>query len=298
MRVALSGSSGLIGTALAEALRQGGNEVVALVRRSPGPAEVGWDPASGAIDHQGLAGVEAVVNLAGAGIGDRRWTPARRRLLVSSRVDSTALLCRALSRLDPPPRVLLNASAVGFYGDRGDEVLTEDSPPGPGFLAELCRQWEQATHPAAEAGVRTVHLRSGVVLSARGGALARQLPLFRLGLGGRLGRGRQWTSWVSLEDEVGAILFLLEHAGVSGPVNVVAPEPVTNRRFTAALARALHRPAVLAVPAPALRMALGRALADEVILTSQRVVPAALQAAGYGFRHRDIDSAVPAALAG
>lgn len=297
MRVAVSGSSGLIGTALSEALRQGGHEAVRLVRGSPHPPDVGWDPGAGVVDGDGLAGIDAVVNLSGAGIGDRRWTPARRALLVSSRVDSTALLCRAVSRLDPPPQVLLNASAVGVYGDRGDEVLTESSAPGSGFLAGLCQEWEQATHPAAEAGIRTVHLRSGVVLSARGGALARQLPLFRLGLGGRLGPGRQWMSWVSLEDEVGAILFLLAHGEVSGPVNVVAPEPVRNDLFTSALARALHRPALLAVPAPALRLALGRGLADEAILASQRVVPAALKAAGYRFHHDEVDSALRAALA-
>lgn len=298
MRVAIGGAGGLIGSALDRALRHDGHEVIRLVRREAKTGEVHWDPAAGTLDAGALAGVDAVVNLAGAGIGDRRWTPARRRLLVSSRLDSTGVLAGALARLDPPPRVLCNASAIGIYGDRGDEVLGEQSEPGSGFLAELCRRWEAATRAASDAGIRTVLLRSGVVLSALGGALARQLPLFRLGLGGRLGPGRQWTSWVALEDEVAAIGFLLEHDEVSGPVNVVAPGPVRNADFTAALGRALRRPAVLAVPATALRLALGRGLVDEALLASQRVVPTVLQEAGYGFRYPDLDRALAAALAG
>ncbi len=298
MRVVVSGSSGLIGSALCRALEGSGHDVVRLVRRTPRPGESSWDPPAGTIDTAGLGRIDGVVHLAGAGIGDRRWSPARRRLLVASRVGTTALLARTLARLDPVPRVLLNASATGFYGDRGDEVLNEESPAGTGFLADLCRQWEQAVAPAAEAGIRSVRLRSGIVLSAAGGALARQLPLFRLGLGGRLGNGRQWTSWVSGEDWVRAALFLLEHDTLAGPVNMVAPEPVTNGVFTSALGRSLHRPAVLPVPATALRVVFGRGLVDEALLASQRVHPVALEAAGFAFRHRDIDTALPAILAG
>ncbi|HLM96249.1 MAG TPA: TIGR01777 family oxidoreductase, partial [Acidimicrobiales bacterium] len=244
-----------------------------------------------------LDGADAVVHLAGAGIGDKRWSATRRQEIVSSRVQSTALLARSLAELDRPPSVLVSASAVGVYGDRGDEELTEASGPGSGFLAELCRAWEDATGRATQAGIRVVRLRSGVVLSAHGGALARQLPLFRLGVGGRLGSGRQWLSWISLADEVGAVLHALDEPSLEGPVNATAPTPVTNRDFTAALGRALHRPAVLAVPGFALRVALGSDLASEMVLAGQRVLPAKLSASGYEFSHADIDTALAALLA-
>lgn len=296
MRVAVSGSSGLIGSALCRALSARGDQVVRLVRRTAGPGEISWDPTAGRLEGAGLAGVEAVVNLAGAGIGDRRWSPARRRLLVSSRVGSTALVARALAASERRPLLLLNASAVGIYGDRGDELLDETSAPGSGFLAELCRQWEAATEAAAAAGVRVVCLRSGVVLAPAGGALARQLPLFRSGLGGRLGDGRQWVSWISIDDHVGVLLHVLDTDQVRGPVNAVAPAPVTNAQLTASLAGALHRPALLAVPAPLLRVVLGRGLADEMVLASQRVQPGALAGAGYRFAHPDIDTALTATL--
>jgi uncharacterized protein (TIGR01777 family) len=237
------------------------------------------------------------VHLAGAGIGDKRWSARRRREIVSSRVASTAVLVRALAELSRPPATMVSASAVGFYGDRGDEELTEDSGPGTGFLADLCRAWEDATEPAAQAGVRVVRLRSGIVLSAHGGALARQLPLFRLGLGGRLGTGRQWLSWISLADEVGAILHGLDDTALRGPVNATAPTPVTNRDFTRALGRALHRPTVMTVPGMALRIALGPDLASEMVLAGQRVVPTRLTSTGYRFHHADVDSALAAALA-
>ena len=298
MRVAVSGASGLIGSALCRALEERGDHVVRLVRGTPQGGEVAWDPGSGAVDRQGLEGVEAAVHLAGAGIGDRRWTPARRALLVSSRVDSTTLLAATLAGLEPQPRVLVNASAVGIYGDRGAEELTEASPAGTGFLAELCRRWEAATAPAAAAGIRTVCLRSGIVLSRSGGALARQMPLFRFGVGGRLGSGRQWVSWISITDEVNVVLHALDNETLSGPVNSVAPHPVTNAEFTSALGRAVHRPAVLAVPAPVLRLALGRELVDEALLASQRALPAALHESGFAFSHPRVDSALAEVVGG
>ena len=298
MRVVVSGSSGLIGAAVAKALRARGDEVTPLVRRSPGPGsgEARWDPAVGSIDAGALEGADAVIHLAGAGIGDKRWSTARRREIVSSRVQSTSLLGRTVVGLARPPSVMVSASAVGIYGDRGDEELTEDSAPGVGFLADLCRAWEDASAPATQAGVRVVRVRSGVVLSAHGGALRRQLLLFRIGLGGRLGNGRQWLSWISLADEVGAMLHVLDEAAVRGPVNATAPAPVTNREFTRDLGRVLRRPAMLAVPGFALRVALGADLASEMVLASQRVLPARLIATGYTFDHPDLDTALTAVL--
>ena len=296
MQVVVSGSSGLVGRALCRDLAAHGHEVRPLVRGRAGPEQRSWDPDGGTLDPDALAGADAVVHLGGAGIGDRRWGAGRRRLLVDSRVRSTALLATTLAGLDAAPGVFVCASALGIYGDRGDEVLTESSATGTGFLADLCRAWEEAAGPAREAGIRTVHLRSGIVLASSGGALAKQLPLFRLGLGGRLGSGRQWTSWVSLHDEVAAVRRVLDDDRLRGPVNVTAPEPVTNAAFTAGLGRALHRPAVLAVPAPALRLVLGRGLADEVVLASQRVLPAALEASGFAFRHPSLPAALAAVL--
>jgi uncharacterized protein len=292
MRVVVSGSSGLIGRSLVAGLRARGDEVTALVRRPPAAGEARWDPATGSIDAGALEGAGAVVNLAGAGIGDKRWSAARRHEIVSSRVQGTTLLARTVAELAHPPTALVNASAVGVYGDRGGEELTEASTPGRGFLAEVCTAWEDATAPAARAGVRVVRLRSGVVLSAHGGALARQLPLFRLGVGGRLGSGRQWLSWISLSDEVRAILHALDEPAVEGPVNATAPEPVTNRAFTHALGRALHRPAVFAVPGFALRVALGADLASEMVLAGQRVLPTKLTATGFTFDHARIEPAL------
>lgn len=296
MRVLVSGSGGLIGSALVSALHSAGHQVTALVRRTPAPGEVAWDPAAGVLELSGLDGIDAVVNLNGAGIGDRRWTEARRRVLVASRVDSTDLLARTMAAMTRPPSVFVCASAVGIYGDRGEDLLTEDSPVGEGFLADLCRQWERAAQPARAAGIRTVSMRSGVVLSAAGGALGRQLPLFRLGLGGPLSSGRQWMSWISMEDHVRATVFALEDERVVGAVNAVAPNPVRNRQQAIALGRALKRPALLPVPAPALRLVLGRQLVDEVLLASQRVVPQRLTAAGFVFRHPDIEGAMTSAL--
>jgi uncharacterized protein (TIGR01777 family) len=296
MRIVVSGASGLVGKSLTAALHARGDEVTPLVRRTAAAGESRWDPAAGSIDAGALEGADAVIHLAGAGIGDKRWSGQRRREIVSSRVESTSLLARTLAGLTRPPATMVSASAVGVYGDRGDEELTEDSRPGTGFLADVCLAWEGATGPAAQAGVRVVRLRSGVVLSAHGGALARQLPLFRYGIGCRLGSGRQWLSWISLPDEVGVILHALGEPALVGPVNATAPAPVSNRTFTRALGQALHRPTVLAVPGFALRIALGPDLAKEVVLASQRVVPTRLTATGYCFAHADIDTALVAVL--
>jgi len=300
MRVVVSGSSGLIGASVVKALLARGDEVTPLVRRPPvpGSGEARWDPSDGSIDTGALEGADAVIHLAGAGLGDKRWSTSRRREIVSSRVQSTSLLARTMAGLGRSPAVMVSASAVGFYGDRGEEELTEDSTPGRGFLADLCQAWEDATEPAAQAGVRVVRLRSGVVLSAHGGALRRQLPLFRIGLGGRLGNGRQWLSWISLPDEVGAVLHTLDKADLHGPVNATAPSPTTNRDFTRALGRVLHRPSVLAVPGFALRVALGADLASEMVLAGQRVFPTRLTATGYVFDHPDLDTALTAVLGG
>lgn len=296
MKVVVSGSSGLIGEALLAHLRAEAHDVVRLVRRRPLAGEAGWDPGSGSIDAAALVGCDAAVNLAGVGIGDRRWSASRRQSILQSRVGSTVVLCRALAGLDPRPRVVVSASAVGIYGDRGDEVLTEDSALGDGFPAFVCKEWEAATSPATEAGIRVVNLRSAVVLSRRGGALARQLPLFKTGLGGRLGDGKQWFSWISIRDEVRAILHLLESTEVAGPVNCASPNPVTNAQFTRCLAAALHRPAVAVVPRFVLRLALGRALADEFVLSSLRVAPAHLERSGFVFEHPTLEGALTSVL--
>jgi uncharacterized protein len=298
VNVLVAGSTGLIGTVLVDRLDRGGHTVIRLARGNPRASTspiVRWDPSLGTFDRRSLADlgpIDAAVDLAGAGIGDRRWSPARKREIRDSRLDSTGVIAELLVESTPRPRVLVNASAVGYYGDRGDEILTETSANGTGFLAELCREWEEATAPAADAGIRTVVARSGIVLAPRGGALGRQLPLFRLGLGGRLGPGTQFRSWISLEDEVAALVRCLEDDGLSGPVNLTAPEPVTDGDFAAALGRALHRPARLPAPAAALRVALGGEMASEMLLSGQRVVPAALLAQGFDFTHTRVDDAL------
>ncbi|HXQ61116.1 MAG TPA: TIGR01777 family oxidoreductase [Acidimicrobiales bacterium] len=284
MRIVVTGGSGLIGQALVSRITADGHDVCVLVRRPPGPGQARWDPSEGRIEAEALDGADAVVHLAGAGIGDKRWSPARKDVILRSRVDSTTLLSHTLASLARPPSVLVSASAIGYYGDRGDEELTEGSGPGTGFQADVCRAWEGATSEAESAGIRVVHLRSAVVLSRQGGALAKQLPLFRAGLGGRLGSGDQWLSWISLRDEVGAILHAIDEPSLGGPLNASAPSPVTNREFTSQLGRVLHRPAVLTAPPFALRLALGRQLADELLLGSLRVVPARLTATGYRFQ--------------
>ncbi|MCW2897823.1 MAG: NAD-dependent epimerase/dehydratase [Streptosporangiaceae bacterium] len=291
MRIAVTGSTGLIGTALVRALREDGHGVMRLVRKEPeGPDEARWDP-SGKVDTAALENVDAVVHLAGAGIGDRPWTQSYKRLLRESRVVGTRTLADALAGLTRPPRVLVSGSAVGFYGDTGDQAADESSPMGRGFLAEMVRDWEAAAQPAAEAGIRVVHPRTGIVLSRGGGILGKLLPLFRLGLGGRLGGGRQWMSWISLHDQVAALRRLIERDDLAGPVNLTAPEPVRNTDFTRALGRTLHRPAPFRVPSFALRAALN-GFADEGLLVSQRVLPGRLTEAGFTFIHPDLESAL------
>jgi uncharacterized protein (TIGR01777 family) len=297
MEIVVSGSSGLIGGALVPALRDAGHRVRRLVRRDPGGGdEVRWDPASGAIDIDGLAGVEGAVHLAGEGIGDRRWTPDQKRRILESRTRGTSLLAGALAALDPKPGVFLSGSAVGYYGDGGDDLLTEESPRAPGFLADVVAAWEAAAHPAIDAGIRTVFLRSGVVLSPDGGAMGKVLPLYRFGLGGPIGRGREWWPWISIDDEVGAMVHLLD-ADVSGPVNLTAPNPVRAGEYAKALGRALHRPAFLPIPRLGPQLLLGRELAASLLGQSQRVVPTKLEASGYNFRHPDLDAALAELLA-
>ena len=293
MRVAVTGSSGLIGTALVSRLRDEGHDVVRVVRSGEG---VRWDPEAGTIDAAGLAGVDGVVHLAGEGIGEKRWTDQQKRRIRESRTKGTALLTTTLAALDPKPAVLVSGSAIGYYGLRGDEVLTEKSSSGDGFLAELCRDWEAAARPAVDAGIRTVFLRSGIVLSAKGGALGRLLPLVKLGLGGKLGRGDQWWSWISLEDEVRMIVHALTTPSVSGPMNAVAPNPVTNAELVTEAGEVAGRPTVLAVPKFALRLVMGGELTEEVILASQRARPEVAEATGFTFTHPDVRSALRTVL--
>jgi uncharacterized protein (TIGR01777 family) len=291
MRIAITGAAGLIGGALVPHLRAEGHDVVRLVRRRPLAAdEVQWDPsgdASGAVDRERLAGLDAVVHLAGAGIGDRRWTDAHKRKIRESRVVGTETISRAMAELDPRPKALVTASAVGWYGITGDQIVDETHPPGSGFLAEVCREWEQAADPARDAGIRVAQARSGVVVAGTGGAFGRMMPLFRLGLGGRLGSGRQWWSLISLEDELRALTFLVEQEGLAGGVNLTATS-ATNAEITRALGRALRRPTVFPVPAPVLRTVLGE-LSSEV-LESVRVDSRRLREAGFVFRHPDVES--------
>jgi uncharacterized protein (TIGR01777 family) len=299
MKIVVSGSSGLVGTALVVRLTKTGHEVVRLVRSDRGTGAAGtihWSPETGEIDTAACERVDAVVHLAGKNIAEKRWTPRVKQELVDSRVKSTRLLCEAMASCERPPRTIVMASATGYYGDRGDEVLREDAGPGRGFLADLCRQWEAAAQPARDKGIRVVILRTGVVLSRKGGALAKLVPSFRLGMGGRLGPGTQYMSWVTLDDLVHIYQFALETTSISGAVNAVSPHAVTNRQFTRALGKALHRPAVLAVPAAVLRMAVGE-MADEMLLSSARVVPQALEKHGFQFSHPDIGTALASLFA-
>ncbi len=304
MRIAVTGSSGFIGGAVVRALRERGDEVHPVVRRAPGPGEIGLDLDSRRMDTSRLAGdslegIDAAVHLAGAPI-TARWTAKRLEAIRASRVVVGDLLARSLASLARPPAVFVSGSAVGIYGDRGDEVLDESSALGTGILADLCRSWEAVTAPAADRGIRTVTIRTGIVFGghagATGGILGAELPLFKLGLGARLGNGRQWTSWVALDDEIAIVLRALDDAGLSGPVNATSPNPVRNAELTDALARAVGRRARLAAPAAVLRLALGSGAADELLLAGQRVMPQKLTAAGYAHAYAHLDDALSAAL--
>lgn len=295
MRVVVTGSSGFIGSHLSAALASQGHSVTRLVRRAPAPGEAAWDPESGTIDAAALEGADAVVHLAGASIAGARWSPERKRVLRASRVGSTGVLARALASVSRPPRVLVSTSAVGIYGNRGDEVLSEGSPLGTGFLADLARDWEDAADPARQAGIRVAHPRFGIMLGKGGGALAKMLLPFQLGLGGPLGDGSQWTSWISVDDAVGLVLFAIGESQVEGPFNAVALEPVTNAEFTRTLAEVLKRPAFLPIPAVALRLAMGE-MADEMLLASQRVKPERALQWGYQFKYPTLETGLRAIL--
>ncbi len=293
LRVAVTGSTGLVGSALVPFLTTGGHDVVRVLRRPPraGETAVQWDPDADSIDAQGLEGLDAAVHLAGASVAGGRWTVESKARILDSRVRGTRLLAEALARRQRPPKTLISASAIGYYGDRGSEELREDSRPGSGFLAEVCREWEAATEPAEHAGIRVVHLRIGVVLSPAGGALASMLTPFRLGAGGRLGAGTQYMSWIAIDDVLGAILHVMHNPTLRGPVNAVSPAPVTNAEFTRVLARVLGRLAILPIPVSAVRLAFGEA-ADEVLLASARVEAAQLEASSYRFRYPDLKVAL------
>jgi uncharacterized protein (TIGR01777 family) len=294
-RIAVAGASGLIGSALVRSLVADGHEVVRLVRRAArAEDEVCWDPEGQYVDAAGLAGCDAVVNLAGAGVGDHRWTDAYKKTLRDSRVLGTAALAEAVASLPDAPRVFVSGSAIGYYGETGDRPVDEAAPPGDGFLPSMCVEWEEAAAAAQEAGVRTVFVRTGLVVARGGGAWGRLFPLFRAGLGGRMGDGHQYWSFISLHDEVAAIRHLIDTESVSGPFNLTAPQPLTNREITAAMGRVLHRPTLMSAPAPALRLALGEMAGD--VLGSARVLPARLLESGFSFAFPGIEEALRAAL--
>jgi len=295
--VAVTGSHGFIGSALLPALTSEGHRPVRVVRsRAAGDDELGWDPEAGTIDAAGLEGIGAVVHLAGAGIGDKRWTDSRKRLILESRTKGTSLLARTLAGLKHPPSTLVSASAIGYYGNRGDEPLDEQSAPGHDFVAGVCVQWEAATAPAAEAGIRVVMTRSGVILGRDGGVFPRMLLPFRLGLGGRLASGHQYMSWVSISDEVGAILHALTNESLSGPVNVTGPTPVTNAEFTKTLGRVVHRPTAIPTPLLPLKARYGSELVQHLLVEGQRVLPKRLDEHGFRFAHPTLEEALRAAL--
>ena len=294
MRVAITGSTGLIGSALKPHLESLGHEVIRVVRSNPTGSDISWSPAEGHIDAHALDGVDAVVHLAGAGIGDKRWTDDYKRELLESRTKSTTLISEAIAAADDGPKILLSGSAIGIYGNRGDTQLNEQSSVGEGFLAEICAKWEASTAAAEEAGVRVVHLRTGIVLSTEGGALKKQLPLFKFGLGGKMGNGRQYQSWIHIDDEVAAITHLLG-TDTAGPVNLTAPFPVTNAVFTATLGDVLGRPTFMPIPKFGPKLVLGSELAENLLFTGQRVLPVVLEHdPGFEFRYSDLESALRA----
>jgi hypothetical protein len=296
-KIAVTGASGLVGSELVPTLERNGYEVLRLVRRAPrAQGEVRWDPDGETIDRAGLQGVSGVIHLAGDNVASGRWTEAKKARIRSSRVRGTALLAGALAELSPKPRVLVSASAIGYYGVRGDEVLDETAAQGSGFLASVCGQWEAAADPAREAGIRVVHPRIGIVLAAEGGALAKMKLPFLFGVGGRIGDGSQYMSWITLEDLVSALVFALQNDSLEGPVNCVSPTPVTNEDFTSALGRALNRPTVLPVPKFALRLGAGAEMADEMLIGGARVVPTALHVHGFRWEHTSIEPALDSLL--
>lgn len=295
MRIAVTGSSGLIGTALVPHLRAAGHEVQRVVRRaSSAPDEITWDPTKGTIDLAALNGVDGVVHLAGAGVGDHRWSDDYKREILNSRVDSTNTIVRAMQQVEHRPRVLVSASAIGWYGDTGDRIVDESAPAGTGFLADVVRAWEGASQVAVESGIRVVNPRTGLVVAKSGGAWARMFPLFKLGLGGKLGNGKQYWSWISLRDEVCALQFILEQEHLSGPVNLTGPTPVTNAEVTSVMGHVLGRPTLLPAPAFALKAALGEFSTE--VLGSTRVVPTVLEQAQFRFQDSTIESAIRTAL--
>ena len=293
MDIAITGSSGLIGTALRTSLEAAGHNAIRVVRS--GSDGIGWDPAAGRIDAAGFEGIDAVVHLAGEGIGERRWNDEVKKSILDSRVDGTTLLAETLAGLQNPPKVLLSGSATGYYGERGDEILTEESSKGEGFLSDVVEAWESSAKPAVDAGIRTAFLRTGIVLSPDGGALGKMLPIFKLGAGGKMGNGKQWWSWISIDDEIGMIEWLLAN-DVSGPVNLVAPGATTNAEFTDVLGDVMKRPTFLPVPKFGPKLLLGGELANELLFTSTRVEPGVAASAGYQFKHPDLEGALRAAL--
>jgi len=290
MKIAITGSTGLVGTALVPLLTKGGHDVVGLAR----PAQ--WDPEKGTIHSAVLNGADAIIHLAGENIAAGRWTASRKAGIRDSRVKGTRLIAETVARIEKPPQVIVSASAIGYYGDRGREVLREDSPPGNGFLPDVCRQWEAATDAATRRGIRVVHLRTGVVLSERGGALPKMLLPFRLGIGGRVGSGNQYWSWISLDDLCSAVVHCIQASSLHGPVNIVSPSPVTNLEFTKTLGRVLHRPTIFPMPAFAARLAFGE-MANALLLASARVEPAKLLASRFVFRHKDLPTTLDYLLA-
>jgi len=297
VKILITGATGFIGTALSERLKSSGHQIAVLTRSGPAPSEnrFAWNPDIGVLDIRALRDIDTVVHLAGENIGAKRWTPDYKRQIADSRIKSTALLVDSISRLDHRPCVLISASAIGYYGNRGDELLTETSGPGVGFLSELCREWEAAAQKATALGLRVVCLRTGMVLSRSGGTLERMLPMFKLGLGGTFGSGNQYWSWIALDDMVRAVEFAVLNDRLTGPVNIVSPNPVTNAGFTKTLAQLLHRPALFPVPAPILRLALGE-MADNLILSSQRVEPKRLADEHFAFDCPTLESALAAAI--
>ena len=290
MKIAITGSTGLVGSALVPLLTKSGYDVVRLAR----PAQ--WDPENGTIHSAALNGADAIVHLAGENIAAGRWTALRKARIRDSRVKGTRLIAETVARIEKPPQVMLSASAIGYYGDRGSEVLREDSAPGEGFLSDVCRQWEAATDAATRRGVRVVHLRTGLVLSQQGGALPKMLLPFKLGVGGKIGSGKQYWSWVSLDDLCSAVIHCIQASSLHGPVNIVSPSAATSREFTKALGRVLHRPTIFPMPAFAARLAFGE-MADALLLASARVEPAKLLASRFVFRHKDLDATLEYLLA-